>query len=224
VVKTYIQVYYCVFLSSLTCFFVNSFFFPSGASLSIYYSAGAVFGSGFGALGLLFLSIEFFCIRFMCSIPLTVVSFLLAALGWAFAFVMYTSDKCHPADFSIYNCDLGDGGVLGLVAFCSYLVCAVMTCFVPKAQPVLRKLQEMEFTYDHSADPCDCCVVAACPRNPFCKKRQKEPEAEEEEELLVPLDGVEVDGQIYKQYHDEKAGITLQNQYTAAYNRWLVLY
>jgi hypothetical protein len=50
-------------------------------------------------------------------------------------------------------------------------------------------------------------------------------EDEDGMELTVPLSVgehvVDQQGYCYKQYHDESAGFTLQNQYTAAYKRWL---
>ena len=176
------------------------------------------------------------------------------------SFSVYASSRCHPKDSPVYLCDLAEGAIMAIVAIASYFLAAFLTCIIPKAQPLLRRIQEME--RGEVTDDCDCCEDVDCTYLCFCNRscrgnpkvqddeQQEQPKGdavganniEETQYLISPTvtkddaedhhfttpenklhcaHDIEVHGVYYKQYHDEKAGATLQNQYTAAYHRWL---
>lgn len=126
-----------------------------------------------------------------------------------------------------YACKLGEGALQALVTIGLLFISIVLSCVTPKSTPVIRVVQERE--YSAELDPC-CCIPG----------RSKQQIYEENPELLLatlPSEQVELPkpaiggrggggghppAYALKHYYDDQTGgITLQSQYTAASKRWL---
>jgi hypothetical protein len=210
--------------------------------------AAAVLSSGVATL---ILFIEFLFSRVCCSRFLINTGFFVAVLTIPLAFAMFIDTRCSPftSDTSgndVSSCQVGDGARYALIATALFFVALVISCVTPKPLPLVRVVREME--RNRRFDSCCTCfgdmflccdvdenrypglaTICCCIGRRTRKKKSVFDEAKYQEgmEQTIPLSmgGQEVvmdpQGHSYKQYHDETAGFTLQNQYTAAYRRWL---
>jgi hypothetical protein len=192
-----------------------------------------------GLIAALIIVIEFLLCRVFCSRVLINLGSLTAILSIPLTFVMFADSRCNPLAVvtnddgqQVGGCSLGDGAEEALIAGALWLVTFILGCVLPKPQPLVRVIRDMERN-DRFAFCCLCCDVGFCARLPCCHKKQKhkkgysENDALGDMELMMPFSTKEqvtdTQGHCYKQYHDETAGYTLQNQLTAAYKRWLDL-
>ncbi|KAG7337479.1 hypothetical protein IV203_030603 [Nitzschia inconspicua] len=187
------------------------------------------------------LAVEFFLTRVWCSRVLINLGLSAALLSLPLAFAVFADSRCNPLSLenpstnsNLGGCDLGDGSEEALIATTLFLISFVLACILPKPLPLVRVIQEMvqnqRFVYCClCVDQLDC---LCCWDSPQKHKQHggkaanncKDDDLSRDEETLplsVEEHVVDEHGHSFKQYHDETAGYTLQNQYVAAYKRWL---
>lgn len=200
------------------CYFYDNRF--SGENLGVHqYIArlGGVLMVVCSLVGLCLMLFQFFCCRFYCAKSLVVTGFTIALLGIPMTFVLFFDPECRRREGEVYTCERGKAANQAIAASAIFITVLVMLCFTPSVVPVLRLMEE-------SSLPNWQCFYC-CSRSPFGKlltrvhgyRKVGLTEDGENGVDMVEIDG----GHTFKQYHDETAGLTYQNQHTAAYKRWL---
>lgn len=196
------------------------------------------------------LLLEYSFCRIPCSRVFINTGYALAICGVPLTFVVFLIDRCRQNNTSggQDGCTMGRGGLYALIALIAFFITLVMTCVVPKSIPLVKILQRWAVNDDTGGFGCLCWRRAGkgvwhfTGRLWWCgggrrqqNKGTKSPTDGDangddgDDDEGVPLAGgfsaddliVDENGHTYKQYHDERAGYTLQNQYTGAYRRWL---
>lgn len=194
---------------------------------------GAVLTAFASTIATSFLLLEYCFCRVWCSRVLINSGFILAITGVPLTFLMFTDTRCYPLRTSEYpgvTCEISEGGRAIAFAGICFIVTLILSCVTPKPIPFVRLADDWQRNgiYD---DCCDCWPSFSL----FSRRREerrrkralKAISAEDGEfdrltsDMSLSPDVTDSAGHTYKQYHDENAGYTLQNQYTAAYKRWL---
>jgi hypothetical protein len=157
--------------------------------------------------------LEFCFCRFYCARTIVAAGCVFVLLGAAASFVLFFDPRCRPQDGEVNICERGEGANKTIAVASFYLATQILLCFTPKAVPMIRMMDTNSFHYLDGMGWCQCCM------KPWKRLRRHKDDdiAPEEEVELIKNE----DGHTFKQYHDETAGLTFQNQYTAAYKRWL---
>lgn len=213
-------------------------YFDEGTQTCLYYSVpgnqlgvhyrvsriGAAVMTIGALLATLVLLLEYCFFRFYCARTMVAFGCVSVFLGMATFFVIFFDSRCRPQDNQPNNCSRGHGANQAFAASAFYLAVLIMLCFTPKAVPMIRMMDQMNFEQFDNMGWCQCWFKPFHRLHRWRRRHNKDADAtitpeEEEEEMLELIHNEE--GHVFKQYHDEKAGLTFQNQYTAAYKRWL---
>lgn len=197
----------------------------------------AVLSSSFATL---FLILEYCFFRICCSRVLINLGLICAILGIPMAFAIFTDSRCYPlkrldpsgsgGDTPSIACEMGEGGISAIAAGGCFVVTLILTCVTPKPIPFVRLAEDLGRNgfYDNCCSCWPSYSICGRRRGNRMKSREMNAIAQDEGEmekltaaLSMSHEMTHVGGHSYKQYHDENAGYTLQNQYTAAYKRWL---
>ena len=104
-----------------------------------------------------------------------------------------------------------------------YLVTSILTCAIPKAVPVLRIIRDMEAL--SVVDPCCCCQGRTrgdvLEEQTDLIKNIKDAITDDESDNGIGGMFVKVGSKDFPQNYDSSAGVTLQDQYNASYDRWV---
>jgi hypothetical protein len=190
-----------------------------GGSLEIYQTTarlGATMMVISSLLGLCILLLEFCLCRFYCSRTIVTVCFTAALIGVPMTFTVFFDPQCRRKDAAVYTCERDTAANQSLAAGAMFLVVLIMLCFTPKVVPVIRAMDDFQLPQWACFR---CCSTSPCGKLMARAYKYREVDVEVDDAPAEMVEGE--DGRVYKHYHDETAGLTYQNQYTAAYKRWL---